>query len=381
MPQQPASRSTTVAPGMLASSDLGRRQQSHRLLMTMAVQQNLGGPGLERQRRRRPSGRSPRTARTPPRRPPPSFAPRREAATAHPRAWPTGSSARRTRSSGRRRRAGSSASAFRSASVRASPSSPFEICGRPQQLVRREPGAHAGGAKHIEHGHADLGLVVVREGVVEDDGVAPVRRRSREGAMLRQRPRRERGKRAAAIDAEPLLGRDLRRRAVHHPVGQRREAASPLRQRSRVPEHARVQRHAVPRPVVGEKLALESRHVDADRDIRPCTRGIRGRDRARRRRRRRQDPLRRCGPAIARRRTFARPRVESASSCVDHVRRTHRAVELLAAGAEAAAHVDGAAQAAVLRVVEKRHRRAASCTRRRSAGSPSAEARRRSCPD
>ena len=30
-------------------------------------------------------------------------------------------------------------------------------------------------------------------------------------------------------------------------------------------EDARVARHAVPRPVVGEKLALEPRHVDADR--------------------------------------------------------------------------------------------------------------------
>ena len=101
MPQQPASRSTTVGLRNPRQQRLRRRQQPHRLLVTVAVQQDRPGRApakaadavpvemlLEEfleEHRLRGDRRCLRAA------------PRRAAAPARPRAPPTGSSARRTR--------------------------------------------------------------------------------------------------------------------------------------------------------------------------------------------------------------------------------------------------------------------------------------------
>ena len=132
-------------------------------------------------------------------------------------------------------------------------------------------------------------------------------------------------------------------------------------------EHAGMRRRSVPRPVVGEKLALEARDVDADgtlglaraaleAEIEHLVHALVAESRF--------AEL----PAIASRSAFARPRVRMRLLPRRHVRRAHRAVELLAAGAEAAAHLDGAAHAAVLGVVEEGRRVRASRSRRRSGG-------------
>ena len=54
----------------------------------------------------------------------------------------------------------------------------------PTALMPRQSGTHAGRAQHVEHGHADLRLVIVGKGVVEDDGIAPGIAR---GRQVRQR--------------------------------------------------------------------------------------------------------------------------------------------------------------------------------------------------
>ena len=107
------------------------------------------------------------------------------------------------------------------------------------------------------------------------------------------------------------------------------------------------ERHAVTFPVAGEELALESRHVDADRTlalagaaleaeiehlVHALVRQLRVAELPGHRQ------PQRVGTAARRMRFFAR----------HHVRRAHRALALLAAQPDAAAHLDGAAESVVL---------------------------------
>ena len=64
-----------------------------------------------------------------------------------------------------------------------------------------------------------------------------------------------------------FLGRPSRDLAVRDRVRQRREPAAPDGGAVRAAERVRRERHAVTIPVAGEELALESRHVDADRAL------------------------------------------------------------------------------------------------------------------
>ena len=75
----------------------------------------------------------------------------------------------------------------------------------PAAMVVGESRANAGRAEHIERGHADLRLVVIRERIVEEDRVAALIGTRR---LRRKRPRGERRQGAAPIDAEPFLARN-----------------------------------------------------------------------------------------------------------------------------------------------------------------------------
>src|SRR5262249_10802337 len=75
-------------------------------------------------------------------------------------------------------------------------------------------------------------------------------------------------RRAAAVDPEQLLADPSAGGALRHAVDDRRQRAGPRRERMNVRHRAGGQRRAVAAPVVGKKLALEARDVDADRALR-----------------------------------------------------------------------------------------------------------------
>src|SRR6186997_2789377 len=120
-----------------------------------------------------------------------------------------------------------------------------------------------------------------------------------------------------------------------------------------VPEGARMQRRAVPAPVVGQELALEPRDVNAYRTL-----GLAGPAL--------QAQVEHLADALVAKPGFVEAaghhqaqRVRTSSRRVRfflrrHIRRAHRPVERLAARAEAAAHLDGAVHSAPGRVVEPR---------------------------
>ena len=111
----------------------------------------------------------------------------------------------------------------------------------------------------------------------------------------------------------------------------------------------------MPRVVVGEKLALEPRHVYADRALRLAGAAL-------------QTEVERVEHTLVPETGFPEPAghrepegIGPAAGRVRlvagrHVRRTHRAVQGLAAGADAAAHLHGTSQPAVLAVVEEGNR-------------------------
>src|SRR5262245_39033468 len=74
-------------------------------------------------------------------------------------------------------------------------------------------------------------------------------------------PRRES---TPAIDPENLFVEPSTGGTTRDSVRQRRDAARPRRHRLDVADRTRLQRRAVTAVVIGEKLALESRDVDAD---------------------------------------------------------------------------------------------------------------------
>ena len=112
---------------------------------------------------------------------------------------------------------------------------------------------------------------------------------------------------------------------------------------------------AVPAPVVGQELALEPRHVDADGTLRLAGAALEAQIEHLANALVAEPGL--ADPAGHRQAQHVRPPARRVRFLARrHVRRAHRPVERLAAGAEAAAHLDGARQPAVLRVVEERDR-------------------------
>ena len=103
--------------------------------------------------------------------PQPFVAHRRGAAKAHPHGRPTGNSARRRQFSDHARAAGYKRIAFSRARSRARDSSPLEISGRPQHTLPARPGLMPASVNTSHPGHADVGVVEVREGVVEDQHI------------------------------------------------------------------------------------------------------------------------------------------------------------------------------------------------------------------
>ena len=165
-----------------------------------------------------------------------------------------------------------------------------------------------------------------------------------------------------------LLVQPARRRAPRDAVRRAARTGCPSATASWMwPSTRARERRAVPRPVVGEELALEPRHVHADRAL-----GLAGAAL--------EAEVEHLVHALVAEARLAEPAGHRQPQHVGaparrvrllarrHVRRAHRAVERLAARADAAAHLDGAAHAAVLGVVEERRRAAASGSRRRSAG-------------
>src|SRR5262249_55047081 len=140
------------------------------------------------------------------------------------------------------------------------------------------------------------------------------------------------------------------------------ELAADLRQPMDVPKDALAERHAVLVPVFRQKLALEPGDIHADRTFGLARPALQAQVEYF------EDPViteaglrqpaghrqpQRFG-AAARRAPFA-PR--------GHVRGTHRAFELLAAGADAAAHFHGPSKAAIFRIVEPGRRIGRAVTR------------------
>ena len=208
---------------------------------------------------------------------------------------------------------------------RAPSSSPCEISGRPQQTLRRELGRRSPPLEHLHSGHADAGIVVVREGVVEERrrcrtpsrdasplGAAPMSlKRSRTSSPSRPAaPAGDRGRAAARSASAPA--RSARSRSTAARTG------CPSATRVDVAEHARAQRRAVPAPVVGEELALEPRDVDADGALGLARPALEAQVEHLAARRRRRGPPRPAGPpspAAARWRGRASSAPPRASPC------------------------------------------------------------------
>ena len=108
---------------------------------------------------------------------------------------------------------------------------------------------------------------MVRERVVEERRASACARRR--AAPAARASARERGSARRRSMPSTRLVRARRTGALFSdPVRQRREAAAPLGQRAaRCPSTRACERRAVPLPVVGEELALEPRHVHADRAL------------------------------------------------------------------------------------------------------------------
>jgi hypothetical protein len=117
---------------------------------------------------------------------------------------PTGSSVRRRRSAARLRIGKKEVGIPRGHARARLSADPFEICGRPQQLIRRQRRADAGGLEHVERGDADLGIVVIGERVVEEHARPRVARRARPRTR-RQRASLESRQPPPAIDADEVL--------------------------------------------------------------------------------------------------------------------------------------------------------------------------------
>ena len=134
-------------------------------------------------------------------------------------------------------------------------------------------------------------------------------------------------------------------------VRQRREGAAQPRQRPRVAERARLEAGAVTLPVAGQELALEARHVHADRALGLARAALEAQVE-------RVVDAAIVEPGVAE--TAGHRQAQDVGAAARgvlfvvgrHVRRAHRALDGLAAGADAAAHLDRAAEAAVVVVVE-----------------------------
>ena len=267
MPQQPASRSTTVGRGNAGEQRHGGRQQAHRLLMAVAVEQNLRRPGA-RAAGPASAANSSNSTQASATRPRFLLLLAAQAATARLPSPRRDNSARRRGSS---RRAWRWGTALRRAWRRwrcASPSRPCEISGRPQQPGRTTFTWQPPRLQNLQRGDADFGIVVVGEGVVEERDAACRALSSACGlpashlleCLRASMPAGRGGGRCRQLFHHPA-----RRRAASDPVGKGSEAAAPDAESRWMLPSARA-RSGVPWrcPVVGQEFALEARHVHAD---------------------------------------------------------------------------------------------------------------------
>ena len=307
-----------------------RRQQAHRLLMTVTVQQHGRRPGSQRRARARPAcpflldvlleqharvADHPRLAlRLAAQQRRRVLADRRQAARLEEQ---DRLAARRRRRTARRRSP--------AAAARASSSRPCEISGRPQQPCGASRTPTPAALEHVGRRDADLRVVVVGEGVVEQDHAVRAagwgwRLRAAAASLAKRRANVVRAKAGgvrrrsmpSSCSFDPAAGalpRDEVRRAA-------RTRLPPFRQPCDVADHARLQRRAVPLPVAGEELALEARDVDADRALGLAGAALEAEVEHLVHAVDRRAPPRPAVPAIASRSTFARPRVECFSSRV-----------------------------------------------------------------
>ena len=381
MPQQPASSSTTSAPGMRSQQRDGRRRAGQRLLVAVAVEHDP--PAADRRARGRAAARrrrSPRPAAPPraaPGRPPP-------AARGSPGSSARCSSRSVSRQDGSqptigtpRSASGASRSAMSAAMPRAWSSRPLEMLARPQQPPLSSRTRQPGGLEQLDRRAADARLGEGGEGVGEEHDLAARRRRpppAPAGARC-QRTSVSRAKRGSGR-RRSMPGRALEQRAQRrHAAGQVRQRrgrrAEPVERADRA-EQPRAQRDAVDVLVVREELRLHAS---------PCRRcsghsllhALHSRQRSR-------ISCRRSSPSAA----FGsgwesalHERVGAPARGVlllarGHVGRAHHAAAGLAAGADPLAAVGGAAHAAVLGEGQARARAAG------RAGAPGRAGRRSS---
>ena len=179
MPQHPASRSVTCAPGIRRSSAAAAAGQPHRSLVAVRMQQHRSRPRPERAARRGRRPAPPRgTLRTAHWRGPRSRRarePARAAAPADPLAPPTGSSARQRRWPRRAAAASCRASTVAPPTALASSSRPCEISGRAQQPCGTTRAPMPACSQDVERRLADVRIDVLGEGVGEEH--RPWRRR------------------------------------------------------------------------------------------------------------------------------------------------------------------------------------------------------------
>ena len=278
MPQQPASSSTTSTPGIrLSSADRGGRADL-RLLVAVPVVQHppAGEPRIGRAARSRPSSMasasSSSTWRT------------RPATVAHPRvvgqqrdvlvaqreqagrlaADDRASRARSPSASGARQRARPSPWRRRPGPWTGWPARSSRCCSaappsRPARAARSRPGRCCGSVNEVNESARNVRC----PGCPSPAAVRPAAANQRAQRCVAGRP-------AAAVARRCRARAPITRRSGRDPAGQVRHGcgrrAEPVEQPDGA-EHPRAQRHAVHVVVVRERLALERRHVDAQRAL------------------------------------------------------------------------------------------------------------------
>ncbi len=223
--------------------------------------------------------------------------------------------------------------------------------GRPQQRFGSKAHGCAAGLEDIPRSEANFRVVEVGERVVEEKNAGV-------GLASAADPRcecmaREFWQRAPLIDPKYRFVQHPNRPGCGHPVDNGRERTAQFREGADVAQHLGVERRAVSLPVTGQKLAFEPRHVHS------------------------YGTFRFAGPALDAKierlinsvivetgiREFHAhshsQNIGAAASGVRllsgrHIRRAHGAFKRLAANAEAAAHLDRPAHAAIFGIIEKR---------------------------
>ena len=266
MPQQPASRSTTVEPGIFSSSAFAAGRSPIDFWWQWPCSRIFGGPCFRR------SGSSRGVFFE------------QHAGIRHHACLPLVFAAQQRRSvfaHGRQttwlaendllalRRGVVQSFVFRSACSRAFAQQAFRDQRPSAAVIRRERHADACAMRDVPRRHADLRIVEIGERVVEEQDTARL-----SGCLRSPHARRQRSPaQSRAACADDRCRRSPRSAAATASVPEIQFISGAmrlprLRNRANVAEHLRVQRRSVRLPVAGQKLALEPRHIHADRAFR-----------------------------------------------------------------------------------------------------------------